>query len=263
MKPRSISGKKLCSSCGLPLGKGAAMIIETLHLYFHIQCFRVRTPALLSEGCVLASSSILLYWEISSWNSRRASAREARRSGLYGSVCRALPSGRNSPLTRPSGTAGEKKQNGFAQRVWNVASFPLLTLLWLHSKGFYLWMEDFPSVKWLAASCFLVGLCMPLCVITDWVSLPLRSCPDPQTTSVPLQSLERAFPAPYHSLVSLLNHHLLEYTVPSIRAGAVSVQLTVISSEPSRNEGIDQFTENAEASLLVPHLLLIRGEVNQ
>uniref|UniRef100_A0A8D1IX55 LIM and calponin homology domains 1 n=1 Tax=Sus scrofa TaxID=9823 RepID=A0A8D1IX55_PIG len=37
---RSISGKKLCSSCGLPLGKGAAMIIETLSLYFHIQCFR-------------------------------------------------------------------------------------------------------------------------------------------------------------------------------------------------------------------------------
>ncbi|XP_058048382.1 LIM and calponin homology domains-containing protein 1 isoform X7 [Ahaetulla prasina] len=38
---RSISGKKLCSSCGLPLGKGAAMIIESLGLYFHIQCFRV------------------------------------------------------------------------------------------------------------------------------------------------------------------------------------------------------------------------------
>ncbi|XP_029802475.1 LIM and calponin homology domains-containing protein 1 isoform X13 [Suricata suricatta] len=37
---KSISGKKLCSSCGLPLGKGAAMIIETLQLYFHIQCFR-------------------------------------------------------------------------------------------------------------------------------------------------------------------------------------------------------------------------------
>ncbi|XP_062899313.1 LIM and calponin homology domains-containing protein 1a isoform X13 [Mobula hypostoma] len=36
---RSVSGKKLCSTCGLPLGKGAAMIIETLHLYFHIQCF--------------------------------------------------------------------------------------------------------------------------------------------------------------------------------------------------------------------------------
>nr|XP_025841837.1 LIM and calponin homology domains-containing protein 1 isoform X4 [Vulpes vulpes] len=37
---KSISGKKLCSSCGLPLGRGAAMIIETLQLYFHIQCFR-------------------------------------------------------------------------------------------------------------------------------------------------------------------------------------------------------------------------------
>ncbi|XP_078255462.1 LIM and calponin homology domains-containing protein 1-like isoform X3 [Rhinoraja longicauda] len=36
---RSVSGKKLCSTCGLPLGKGAAMIIETLNLYFHIQCF--------------------------------------------------------------------------------------------------------------------------------------------------------------------------------------------------------------------------------
>ncbi|XP_045387684.1 LIM and calponin homology domains-containing protein 1 isoform X8 [Lemur catta] len=37
---KSVSGKKPCSSCGLPLGKGAAMIIETLSLYFHIQCFR-------------------------------------------------------------------------------------------------------------------------------------------------------------------------------------------------------------------------------
>ncbi|XP_053433452.1 LIM and calponin homology domains-containing protein 1 isoform X2 [Nycticebus coucang] len=37
---RSVSGKKLCSSCGLPLGKGAAMVIETLSLYFHIQCFK-------------------------------------------------------------------------------------------------------------------------------------------------------------------------------------------------------------------------------
>ncbi|NXE32097.1 LIMC1 protein, partial [Ptilorrhoa leucosticta] len=37
---RSVSGKKLCSTCGLPLGKGAAMIIETLGLYFHIRCFR-------------------------------------------------------------------------------------------------------------------------------------------------------------------------------------------------------------------------------
>ncbi|KAK1175586.1 hypothetical protein AOXY_G257 [Acipenser oxyrinchus oxyrinchus] len=37
---RSISGKKVCSSCAQPLGKGAAMIIETLGLYFHIQCFK-------------------------------------------------------------------------------------------------------------------------------------------------------------------------------------------------------------------------------
>ncbi|XP_034776826.2 LIM and calponin homology domains-containing protein 1a isoform X6 [Acipenser ruthenus] len=37
---RSISGKKVCSSCSQPLGKGAAMIIETLGLYFHIQCFK-------------------------------------------------------------------------------------------------------------------------------------------------------------------------------------------------------------------------------
>ncbi|TRY94472.1 hypothetical protein DNTS_004614 [Danionella cerebrum] len=37
---RSVSGKKLCSSCTLPLGKGAAMIIETLGLFFHIQCFK-------------------------------------------------------------------------------------------------------------------------------------------------------------------------------------------------------------------------------
>uniref|UniRef100_A0A8C5PKF3 LIM and calponin homology domains 1 n=1 Tax=Leptobrachium leishanense TaxID=445787 RepID=A0A8C5PKF3_9ANUR len=36
----SVSGKKLCSTCGHPLGKGAAMIIETLSLYFHIQCFK-------------------------------------------------------------------------------------------------------------------------------------------------------------------------------------------------------------------------------
>ncbi|XP_061690317.1 LIM and calponin homology domains-containing protein 1 [Syngnathoides biaculeatus] len=37
---RSVSGKKLCSSCGQPLGKGAAMIIESLSLYFHIDCFK-------------------------------------------------------------------------------------------------------------------------------------------------------------------------------------------------------------------------------
>ncbi|MCJ8749203.1 hypothetical protein PDJAM_G00173680, partial [Pangasius djambal] len=37
---RSVSAKKLCSSCAQPLGKGAAMIIDALGLYFHIQCFK-------------------------------------------------------------------------------------------------------------------------------------------------------------------------------------------------------------------------------
>ncbi|KAJ8335452.1 hypothetical protein SKAU_G00387940 [Synaphobranchus kaupii] len=37
---RSVSGRKLCSSCAQPLGKGAAMIIESLSLYFHMQCFQ-------------------------------------------------------------------------------------------------------------------------------------------------------------------------------------------------------------------------------
>lgn len=60
---RSISGKKLCSSCGLPLGKGAAMIIETLNLYFHIQCFRVCIH-LSSKYNVLMSFGIVLRWEV-------------------------------------------------------------------------------------------------------------------------------------------------------------------------------------------------------
>ncbi|RXN38459.1 LIM and calponin homology domains-containing 1 isoform X6 [Labeo rohita] len=45
----SVSGKKLCSSCGHPLGKGAAMIIETLSLYFHIQCFKLLASPQLCE----------------------------------------------------------------------------------------------------------------------------------------------------------------------------------------------------------------------
>uniref|UniRef100_T1K9A4 LIM zinc-binding domain-containing protein n=1 Tax=Tetranychus urticae TaxID=32264 RepID=T1K9A4_TETUR len=37
----SISGKKKCSNCGDELGRGcAAMVIETLSLYYHINCFR-------------------------------------------------------------------------------------------------------------------------------------------------------------------------------------------------------------------------------
>ncbi|KAM6940708.1 uncharacterized protein FYW49_018943 [Xenentodon cancila] len=37
---RCVSGKRLCSGCSKPLGKGAAMIIDTLGLFFHIQCFK-------------------------------------------------------------------------------------------------------------------------------------------------------------------------------------------------------------------------------
>ncbi|XP_037545768.1 LIM and calponin homology domains-containing protein 1 [Nematolebias whitei] len=37
---RCVSGRRLCSGCAKPLGKGAAMIIDTLGLFFHIQCFK-------------------------------------------------------------------------------------------------------------------------------------------------------------------------------------------------------------------------------
>ncbi|XP_067842624.1 LIM domain only protein 7-like isoform X3 [Heptranchias perlo] len=37
---RSISGKKICAFCDSPLGKGAAMIIESLGLCYHLHCFK-------------------------------------------------------------------------------------------------------------------------------------------------------------------------------------------------------------------------------
>lgn len=37
---RCVSGKRLCSGCSQPLGKGAAMIIDTLGLFFHMNCFK-------------------------------------------------------------------------------------------------------------------------------------------------------------------------------------------------------------------------------
>ncbi|XP_072114883.1 LIM domain only protein 7-like isoform X7 [Mobula birostris] len=37
---RSISGKKICSYCDSTLGKGAAMIIESLGLCYHLHCFK-------------------------------------------------------------------------------------------------------------------------------------------------------------------------------------------------------------------------------
>ncbi|KAK9498542.1 hypothetical protein O3M35_003151 [Rhynocoris fuscipes] len=39
-KMLSISGKKRCSHCGEELGRGAAMIIESLQLFYHIDCFK-------------------------------------------------------------------------------------------------------------------------------------------------------------------------------------------------------------------------------
>ncbi|XP_014247024.1 uncharacterized protein LOC106665245 isoform X2 [Cimex lectularius] len=39
-KMLSVSGKKRCSHCGEELGRGAAMIIESLQLFYHIDCFK-------------------------------------------------------------------------------------------------------------------------------------------------------------------------------------------------------------------------------
>merc|ERR1740128_856079 len=36
----SVSGKKKCSACKEELGRGAAMIIESLRLFYHIRCFK-------------------------------------------------------------------------------------------------------------------------------------------------------------------------------------------------------------------------------
>uniref|UniRef100_A0A673HUC0 LIM domain only protein 7-like n=1 Tax=Sinocyclocheilus rhinocerous TaxID=307959 RepID=A0A673HUC0_9TELE len=37
---QSVSGRKICSFCNTPLGKGAAMIIESLGLCYHLSCFK-------------------------------------------------------------------------------------------------------------------------------------------------------------------------------------------------------------------------------
>ncbi|XP_070770377.1 LIM domain only protein 7 [Enoplosus armatus] len=39
-RSRSVSGKKICTFCDAPLGKGAAMIIESLGLCYHLGCFK-------------------------------------------------------------------------------------------------------------------------------------------------------------------------------------------------------------------------------
>uniref|UniRef100_A0A3P8S306 LIM domain 7a n=1 Tax=Amphiprion percula TaxID=161767 RepID=A0A3P8S306_AMPPE len=38
--PSSVSGRKICTFCDTPLGKGAAMIIESLGLCYHLGCFK-------------------------------------------------------------------------------------------------------------------------------------------------------------------------------------------------------------------------------
>lgn len=96
-KPRSISGKKLCSSCGLPLGKGAAMIIETLNLYFHIQCFKVCIDHA-SKYNFVTSFGIVLCWEIPPEHPMTF-VQEATPSVLYRSVCGIHPAGWNSLLS--------------------------------------------------------------------------------------------------------------------------------------------------------------------
>uniref|UniRef100_A0AAY4BLD9 LIM domain 7a n=1 Tax=Denticeps clupeoides TaxID=299321 RepID=A0AAY4BLD9_9TELE len=37
---RAVSGKKICTFCDTPLGKGAAMVIESLGLCYHLTCFK-------------------------------------------------------------------------------------------------------------------------------------------------------------------------------------------------------------------------------
>lgn len=39
-KMLSVSGKKKCSHCNEELGRGAAMIIESLRLFYHMDCFK-------------------------------------------------------------------------------------------------------------------------------------------------------------------------------------------------------------------------------
>ncbi|KAG7264711.1 hypothetical protein CRUP_015188 [Coryphaenoides rupestris] len=40
LRSGGVSGKKICTFCDRPLGKGAAMIIESLGLCYHLSCFK-------------------------------------------------------------------------------------------------------------------------------------------------------------------------------------------------------------------------------
>jgi hypothetical protein len=51
MDVMSVSSKKLCSYCTHELGSGAAMIIENLGLFYHIECFKCSVcQAPISDG---------------------------------------------------------------------------------------------------------------------------------------------------------------------------------------------------------------------
>ncbi|XP_070435042.1 LIM domain only protein 7 isoform X33 [Equus przewalskii] len=52
LRNRSVSGKRMCSYCNNILGKGAAMIIESLGLCYHLHCFKC-----VACGCDLGGSS--------------------------------------------------------------------------------------------------------------------------------------------------------------------------------------------------------------
>uniref|UniRef100_A0A2K6G2B2 LIM domain 7 n=2 Tax=Propithecus coquereli TaxID=379532 RepID=A0A2K6G2B2_PROCO len=52
LRSRSVSGKRMCSYCNRILGKGAAMIIESLGLCYHLHCFKC-----VSCKCDLGGSS--------------------------------------------------------------------------------------------------------------------------------------------------------------------------------------------------------------
>ncbi|XP_014637283.1 PREDICTED: LIM domain only protein 7 [Ceratotherium simum simum] len=52
LRNRSVSGKRVCSYCNNILGKGAAMIIESLGLCYHLHCFKC-----VACGCELGGSS--------------------------------------------------------------------------------------------------------------------------------------------------------------------------------------------------------------
>uniref|UniRef100_A0A8C5EH73 LIM domain 7a n=1 Tax=Gouania willdenowi TaxID=441366 RepID=A0A8C5EH73_GOUWI len=54
---RSVSGKKICTFCENPLGKGAAMIIESLGLCYHLSCFKVRAGIPISAPEHIGSTS--------------------------------------------------------------------------------------------------------------------------------------------------------------------------------------------------------------